>query len=222
LKHGFRFEDGLEPDIFVSNSLVEMYLKNGSIDEAVKMFERMGGRDRVSWNAMIVGYAQNGRGEEALHLFKRMLVSGEKPDHVTMMGVLSACGHAGLVDEGRRYFKSMTEEYGLVPSRDHYTSIVDLLGRAGHLEEVEKFIKGMSVEPDSVLWGSLVAVCRIHGNVKMGEWAAERLFETDYESSGSYVLLSNMYAERGRWADVAKRRMMKQGVVKQPGAVGLR
>jgi len=219
LKHGFRFEDGPEPDIFVGNSLVDMYLKNGSTDEAVKVFERMGQRDRVSWNAMIVGYAQNGCGEEALRLFKRMLVSGEKPDDVTMIGVLSACSHAGLVDEGRGYFKSMIEEYGLVPSRDHYTCMVDLLGRGGHLEEVEKFIKGMPVEPDSVLWGSFLAACRIHGNVKMGEWAAERLFETDYESSGSYVLLSNMYAERGRWADVVKmRRMMKQrGVVKQPG-----
>ncbi|ONK57631.1 uncharacterized protein A4U43_C09F2480 [Asparagus officinalis] len=219
LKHGFRFGDGLERDIFVGNSLVDMYLKNGSTDEAVKVFESMIQRDRVSWNAMIVGYAQNGCGVEALNIFKRMLSSEEKPDNVTMIGVLSGCSHAGLVDEGRQYFKSMTGDYGLVPSRDHYACMVDLLGRAGHLEEVERFIKEMPIEPDSIIWSSFLASCRTHGNVKMGEWAAERLFKTDFENSGSYVLLSNMYAERGRWEDVLKlRRMMKQkGVVKQPG-----
>ncbi|KAM0939819.1 putative tetratricopeptide-like helical domain superfamily [Dioscorea sansibarensis] len=219
LKHGFRFEAGPEPDIFVGNALVDMYLKCGSVDEGGKVFERMIGKDRVSWNAMIVGYAQNGCGEETLHLFQRMLSSGETPDHVTMIGVLSGCSHAGLVDDGRRYFQSMTREFGLVPCRDHYTCMVDLLGRAGHLAEVEAFIKEIPVAPDSVLWASLLAACRAHGNVKLGEWAAEMLFELDPTSSGPYVLLSNMYAEIGEWEDVRRiRKLMKnKGVIKQPG-----
>nr|XP_010930665.1 pentatricopeptide repeat-containing protein At2g13600 [Elaeis guineensis] len=219
LKHGFRFESGPESDIFVGNSLVDMYLKCGSIDDGGKVFEKMAGRDRVSWNAVIVGYAQNGHGEEALNLFRRMLLSGETPDDVTMIGVLSACSHAGLVEQGRQYFRSMAKEHGLVPSRDHYTCMVDLLGRAGYFNEVEKLIKEMPIIPDSILWGSLLAACRLHRNMEMGEWAAERLFELDPENSGPYVLLSNMYAELGRWADVVRMRslMKERGVFKQPG-----
>ncbi|XP_073012939.1 pentatricopeptide repeat-containing protein At2g13600 [Typha latifolia] len=219
LKQGFRFEAGPEPDIFVGNSLVDMYLKCAAVYDGRKVFERMVERDRVSWNAIIVGYAQNGHGKEALHLFKKMLLSGETPDHVTMIGVLSGCSHAGLVDEGRQYFSSMTEKHGIVPSRDHYTCMVDLLGRAGHLKEVEQFIKEMPVTPDAILWGCLLAACRLHNNVEMGEWVAEKLFELDSENSGPYVLLSNMYAEMGRWADVVRlrRRMKQRGVIKQPG-----
>ncbi|WOL04080.1 hypothetical protein Cni_G12801 [Canna indica] len=219
MKHGFRFEAGTEPDIFVGNSLIDMYLKCGLIDDGGKAFDKMMARDKVSWNAMIVGYAQNGRAEEALHLFRRMLLSGETPDHVTMIGVLSGCSHAGLVEEGRHYFWSMTEEYGLVPSQDHYTCMVDLLGRAGHLKEVEKFIHEMPIAPDAVLWGSLLAACRLHRDVEIGEWAASKLFELNPQNSGPYVLLSNMYAEMERWVDVSRiRRLMRtRGVTKQPG-----
>ncbi|CAL9081127.1 unnamed protein product [Musa acuminata var. zebrina] len=219
LKHGFRFEAGAVSDIFVGNSLVDMYLKSGSIDDGSKAFDKMIARDKVSWNAMIVGYAQNGLGKDALRLFRRMLLSGETPDHVTMIGVLSGCSHAGLVEEGCRYFWSMTKEYGLVPSQDHCTCMVDLLGRAGYLKEVEKFINEMPIEPDAVLWGSLLAACKLHRDVEIGEWAAQRLFELDSGNSGPYVLLSNMYAEMGRWADVLRiRRLMRMRcVIKQPG-----
>lgn len=128
---------------------------------------------------MIIGCAQNGRGEEAIHLFKRMLVSGEKPDHVTMIGVLFGCSHAGLIDDGLQYFLSMIKEHGLVPSRDHYTCLVDMLGRAGCLNEAEEFVKEMPEEPDSILLGSLLAACRAHGNLKMAEWGFERLLDLD-------------------------------------------
>jgi pentatricopeptide repeat protein len=219
LKEGFRFDFGPESDVFVGNSLVDMYLKTGSIDDGAKVFERMAARDNVSWNAMIVGYAQNGRAKDALHLFERMLCSNENPDSVTMIGVLSACGHSGLVDEGRRHFHSMTEDHGITPSRDHYTCMVDLLGRAGHLKEAEELIKDMPTEPDSVLWASLLGACRLHKNVELGERTAGRLFELDPENSGPYVLLSNMYAEMGKWADVfrVRRSMKDRGVSKQPG-----
>ncbi|XP_006652312.1 pentatricopeptide repeat-containing protein At2g13600 [Oryza brachyantha] len=219
LKEGFRFDFGPESDVFVGNSLVDMYLKTGSIDDGAKVFERMAARDDVSWNAMIVGYAQNGRAKDALHLFERMLCSNERPDSVTMIGVLSACGHSGLVKEGRRYFQTMTEDHGITPTRDHYTCMIDLLGRAGHLKEVEELIEGMPMEPDAVLWASLLGACRLHKNIEMGERAAGKLFELDPDNSGPYVLLSNMYAELGKWADVfrVRRSMKHRGVSKQPG-----
>uniref|UniRef100_A0A0D9W571 Pentatricopeptide repeat-containing protein n=1 Tax=Leersia perrieri TaxID=77586 RepID=A0A0D9W571_9ORYZ len=219
LKEGFRFDYGPESDVFVGNSLVDMYLKTASIDDGAKVFERMAARDNVSWNAMIVGYAQNGRAKDALHLFERMLCSNERPDSVTMIGVLSACGHAGLVKEGRRYFQTMTEDHGISPTRDHYTCMIDLLGRAGHLKEVEELIEGMPMEPDAVLWASLLGACRLHKNIDMGEWAAGKLFELDPDNSGPYVLLSNMYAELGKWGDVfrVRRSMKNRGVSKQPG-----
>ncbi|KAJ1271080.1 hypothetical protein BS78_06G101700 [Paspalum vaginatum] len=219
VKEGFRFDFGPESDVFVGNSLVDMYLKTGSIDDGAKVFERMTARDNVSWNAMIVGYAQNGRARDALHLFERMLCCNENPDSVTMIGVLSACGHSGLVEEGRRYFYSMTGDHGITPSRDHYTCLIDLLGRAGHLKEVEELIKNMPMEPDSVLWASLLGACRLHKNVELGEWAAGKLFELDPDNSGPYVLLSNMYADMGKWAEVfrVRRSMKDRGVSKQPG-----
>ncbi|KDP37060.1 hypothetical protein JCGZ_06116 [Jatropha curcas] len=219
LKHGFQFQAGEDPDVFVGNALIDMYMKCGSVEEGCRVFENMVERDYVSWNAMIVGYAQNGYGMEALELFRKMLGSGEKPDHVTMIGALCACSHAGLVKEGRHYFSLMTEEYDLVPSKDHYTCMVDLLGRAGCLDEAKNFIETMPMPPDAVVWGSLLGACKVHHNITLGEYVAEKLLEIDPTNSGPYVLLSNMYAELGRWKDVVRvRKLMRhRGVAKQPG-----
>ncbi|KAL5075185.1 hypothetical protein RYX36_014169 [Vicia faba] len=219
LKHGFWFQSGEESDIFVGNSLIDMYMKCGLVEDGRVVFERMLERDNVSWNAMIIGYAQNGYGTKALEIFRKMLVSGEKPDHVTMIGVLSACSHAGLVEEGRCYFWSMTTDHGLAPIKDHYTCMVDLLGRAGCLDEANNLIQTMPMEPDAVVWGSLLAACKVHGNITLGKYVAEKLLEIDPLNSGPYVLLSNMYAELGRWKDVVRvRKQMRQmGVIKQPG-----
>ncbi|KAL0378233.1 UNVERIFIED_CONTAM: Pentatricopeptide repeat-containing protein [Sesamum radiatum] len=219
LKQGFRFQHGPEPDVFVGNSLIDMYMKCGSVEDGSRVFRNMIERDVVSFNAMIVGYAQNGQGTEALQLFKEMLDSGEKPDHVTMIGVLCACSHAGLVEEGRQYFDSMSKRYGLKPQKDHYTCMVDLLGRAGQLIEAKNLILSMPIPPDSVVWGSLLAACKVHRDIDLGNFVAGKLIEIDPENSGPYVLLSNMYAELGRWRDVTRvRKLMKQhGVVKQPG-----
>lgn len=218
LKQGFRFQSGDESDIFVGNSLIDMYMKCGSVKDGSRVFENMYERDCVSWNAIIVGYGQNGHGAEALKMYDKMLVCGEKPDRVTMIGVLCACSHAGLVEEGRRFFFSM-KEHGLIPVKDHYTCMVDLLGRAGLLNEAKNLIKAMPISPDAVVWGSLLAACKVHGNIEMGKYAAEKLLEIDPWNSGPYVLLSNMYAELGRWGDVVKVRklMRQQGVTKQPG-----
>ncbi|GAV60790.1 PPR domain-containing protein/PPR_2 domain-containing protein [Cephalotus follicularis] len=219
LKHGLRFQSGKESDIFVGNSLIDMYMKCGSDEHGRQVFEHMEERDRVSWNAMIVGYSQNGRGTEALGIFSKMLASGEKPDHVTMIGVLCACSHAGLVEDGRHYFSSMVNEHGLTPTKDHYSCMVDLLGRAGCLDEARHLIEMMPMQPDAVVWGSFLGACKVHRNIKLGKFVAEKLLEIDPTNSGPYVLLSNMYAELGKWGDVVRIRklMRKRGVVKQPG-----
>ncbi|KAJ7945223.1 Pentatricopeptide repeat-containing protein [Quillaja saponaria] len=219
LKQGFWFQSGEESDIFVGNALIDMYMKCGSVEDGCWVFQHMIERDTVSWNAMIVGYAQNGYGYKALEFFLKMLESREKPDHVTMIGVLCACSHTGLVKEGRHYFYSMRTEYDMAPLKDHYTCMVDLLGRAGCLDEAKKLIEEMPMQPDAVVWGSLLAACKVHGNITIGKYVAEKLLEIDPMNSGSYVLLSNMYAELGRWKDVVRvRKLMRQrGVVKQPG-----
>ncbi|KAM7277327.1 hypothetical protein ACFE04_019193 [Oxalis oulophora] len=219
LKHGFRFQFGEESDIFVGNSLIDMYMKCGSVEDGRLIFDKMVDRDWVSWNATIVGYAQNGYGTKALQIFQKMLASGEKPDDVTMIGVLSACSHAGLVEEGRNYFSSMSDEFGLVPTKDHYSCLVDLLGRAGCLLEAKCLIETMPMQPDTIIWGSLLSACKIYRNFTLGKYVAEKLLEIDPTNSGPYVLLSNMYAENGKWADVTRVRklMRKRGVVKQPG-----
>ncbi|XP_057770050.1 pentatricopeptide repeat-containing protein At2g13600 [Salvia miltiorrhiza] len=219
LKQGFRFQRGPESDVFVGNSLIDMYMKCGSIEDGSKVFKTMLERDVVSFNAMIVGFAQNGQGGEALELFRQMLEAGEKPDDVTMIGVLFACSHAGLVQEGRHYFDLMRNEYDLEPKKDHYTCMVDLLGRAGMLIEAKNLILSMPIPPDGVVWGSLLAACKVHRDIDLGNFVAEKLIEIDPQNSGPYVLLSNMYAEVGRWRDVTRVRklMRRHGVVKQPG-----
>ncbi|VVA99161.1 unnamed protein product [Arabis nemorensis] len=219
LKHGFKFQSGEEADIFVGNSLIDMYVKCGCVEDGYLVFRKMMERDCVSWNTMIIGFAQNGYGHEALELFREMLDSGEKPDYITMIGVLSACGHAGFVDEGRHYFSSMTKDFGVAPCRDHYTCMVDLLGRAGFLEEAKGMIEEMPMQPDSVIWGSLLGACKVHRNITLGKYVAEKLLGVETSNSGPYVLLSNMYAELRQWGDVidVRKLMKKEGVRKQPG-----
>eukprot|EP01018_Ginkgo_biloba_P038372 Gb_05116 [translate_table: standard] len=217
--HGYIIKSGFELDAVVLTALIDMYAKCGNIEFARQLFDKMFQRNLVSWNAIILGYGMHGHGEDALALFSKMQQTGMKPDHVTFIGVLSACSHAGLVDEGWQYFDCMSREYGLEPKVEHYACLVDLLGRAGHLDEAYNFVKAMPLEPDAVVWGALLGACRIHGNTVLGEHVAEQLFELEPENVGCYVLLSNIYADAGRWDDVAKvRTLMKdRGLKKTPG-----
>jgi pentatricopeptide repeat protein len=196
-----------------------MYAKCGRIGVARQVFDKMSSRDVGSWNAMILGYGIHGQGEDAVALFSQMQQTGTKPDHITFTAVLTACSHAGLVDQGWQYFECMKSDYGLVPKLEHYACLVDLLGRAGHLDEAHDIIKKMPLEPQSNVWGALLGACRIHGNIELGEQAAKHLFKLEPNNAGYYVLLSNIYAEAGRWEEVAKlRTMMKEREVKkQPG-----
>eukprot|EP01018_Ginkgo_biloba_P030868 Gb_12240 [translate_table: standard] len=206
-------------DVSIANALITMYGKCGSIEGARNVFDKMVNRDVVSWTAMIVGYAKHGCGKEALQLFEQMQRAGMKPNHITFVGVISACSHVGLVDKGHHYFDCMSRDHGITPTMEHYACMVDLLGRAGHLEEAENFIKNMPFEAGALVWRNLLGACRIHCNVELGKRIAERILELEPEDDATYVLLSNMYAASGRWDDAAKvRKLMKdRGLKKEPG-----
>eukprot|EP01018_Ginkgo_biloba_P037865 Gb_08118 [translate_table: standard] len=212
-------ESRIELDIFVASALVDMYAKCGSIEDARGVFDKMLKKDTVAWNMMIAGYAQHGQGEEALKLFLKMEQAGLKPDDCTFVRLLSACSHGGLVDAGRHYFHSMTRDYGITPIVDHYVCMVDLLGRAGHLDEAVDFINKMPFEPNAVVWRALLGACRTHGNMELGQHAAEQILQLEPQNAATYVLLSNMYSAAGRWDDVAQvRNLMKdRRVKKKPG-----
>eukprot|EP00253_Pinus_taeda_P001063 PITA_01063 len=210
---------GFQCDVFVGSALVDMYSKCGSLEDARKVFDRMPMWDAISWNAVIWGYAMHGFAKEALQLFDQMERSGTSPDSVTFVGVLGACSHAGLVDVGWKYFEGMRRDYHIIPAMEHYCSMVDLLGRAGHLDEAFAFINKMPLKPNATVWASLLGACRVHGKVELAQHLAHHLFHSDSKNPAHYVLLSNIYAAAGRWEDVEKvRQVMKYKTVnKMPG-----
>ncbi|XP_057830126.2 pentatricopeptide repeat-containing protein At2g35030, mitochondrial [Cryptomeria japonica] len=218
LIHQDMIRNGFWRDVFMETALLTMYAKCGSIQDAHKVFDRMYVKNVASWNAIIVGCAIHGCGKEALHIFEKMRQSGTNPDNVTFVGVLSACCHAGLVNDGRLYFDCMSQHYQITPTVDHYCCMVDLLGRAGHLVEAQKFIKRMPIKPNSAVWASLLGSCRTHANVEVGKHAAEHLFRLDSNNSAHYLLLLNIYAAANRWDDVKNVRkiMEERNVKKEP------
>eukprot|EP01018_Ginkgo_biloba_P036697 Gb_40434 [translate_table: standard] len=217
--HGYIIRRGFESDVFVGTALIDMYAKCGSIDIARRVFDKMHNRNVVSWNSIIAGYGMHGHGGDALRLFGQMQRTGMKPNNITFLCVLSACSHAGLVEEGWQYFYCMSSDHCILPSVEHYACMVDLLGRAGHLDEAKDFIENMPVEPDHTVWGALLGACRIHGNIELGECVAEHLFTLQPNHTGYYILLSNIYAAACRWDDVEKvrARMKNRGLKKTPG-----
>ncbi|XP_057837804.1 pentatricopeptide repeat-containing protein At3g09040, mitochondrial-like [Cryptomeria japonica] len=210
---------GFLSDIIVGNALIDMYAKCGSIDKAHKLFDKMPQRDVVTWNAVISGYAQNGFCKDALKIFELMKHSGTYPNIVSFACVLCACSHAGLVDEGCAYFNHMSNPYCITPTVDHYVCMVDLLGRAGYLEETLRFIIKMPVKSVVIVWMCFLGACRSHMNIGLGMFTATLLFDLDPKNAATYVLLSNIYAEMGRWGEVQMvRRLMKdRGIKKIPG-----
>lgn len=210
---------GLEENVYVGTSVVDMYSKCGRVEMARKAFHRIKEKNILSWSAMIAGYGMHGHGQEALEVFNEMRRLGLKPNYITFVSVLAACSHAGLLNEGRHWYNAMRKEFGIEPGIEHYGCMVDLLGRAGCLDEAYGLIREMRVKPDAAMWGALLSACRIHKNVKLAEIASDRLFELDATNSGYYVLLSNIYAEAGMWKDVERMRVLvkTRGVEKPPG-----
>ncbi|GMH16062.1 hypothetical protein Nepgr_017903 [Nepenthes gracilis] len=193
---------------FLGHTLIHMYAKSGSIEDAEKVFERLVKQDVVSWNSILSGYTQHGFGKKTVKRFEDMLNTGFEPNTITFLCVLTACSRAGLLEEGHYYFDLM-KKYNLEPEVEHYVSIVDLLGRAGLFDRAHRFIEEMSVEPTAAVWGALLGACRMHKNMKLGAYAAERVFQLDLHDSGPHVILSNIYASAGKWHDVAKEREAK-------------
>ncbi|KAK7304073.1 hypothetical protein RJT34_15095 [Clitoria ternatea] len=217
--HGYVFRNALSSDTFVASALIDMYSKCGKLALAQCVFDQMDGKNEVSWNSIIAAYGNHGRPRECLDLFHEMLKAGIHPDHVTFLVIISACAHAGLVDEGICYFHCMTEEYGIFARMEHYACMIDLYGRAGRLREAFDTIKSMPFTPDAGIWGTLLGACRLHGNVELAKLSSQHLLELDPKNSGYYVLLSNVHADAGEWAHVLKIRsiMKEKGVQKIPG-----
>ena len=213
----------MRENVIVNTAMIDMYCKCGRVELARRAFDRMKERNVKSWTAMVAGYGSHGLAGEALRLFSEMVGpgSGPRPNHVTFLSVLSACSHAGLAREAWHWFRSMRRDHGLVPGVEHYGCMVDLLGRAGDLGGAHGLISEMSeaAAPDFVIWGSLLGACRVHKNGGLGDLAAAKLLELDPENSDHYVLMSNIYADAGRWGDVERMRslMRARGLSKPPG-----
>ncbi|KAK9122821.1 hypothetical protein Sjap_012423 [Stephania japonica] len=217
--HEYVWRSNFGLDVILGTAMIDMYAKCGSVDSARGIFDVMEEKNVVSWSAMIAAYGYHGHGSEALDLFHVMVQSGVEPNRITFLNLLYACSHAGLVDEGRRIFDSMEECHSVKPDVKHYTCMVDLLGRAGRLNEALEFIENMPLEGDAGLLGAFLGACRIYKNVELAEKAAESLLELQPNTSGHYVLLSNIFANAGRWEDVAKVRelMTHRKLKKIPG-----
>lgn len=207
-------------DVPLCNSLITMYGRCGAIKEARSIFDDMElQKDVISWNAMIGGYASHGFATEALELFKLMKKLKIQPTYITFIAVLNSCAHVGLVEEGRRQFNSMVNDFGIEPRVEHYASLVDIICRHGQLQEAMHLVNSMPLEPDKAVWGALLGACRVHNNVELARIAAEALMQIEPESSAPYVLLYNMYADLGRWDDAEKVRLVMEenNIKKQPG-----
>ncbi|XP_065879787.1 pentatricopeptide repeat-containing protein At4g14170 [Euphorbia lathyris] len=216
--HGWSMRNCSVFELSLANAIVDMYVKCGMLIYAHRFFDKMLERDVFSWSCLILGYGLIGNVSVALGLFDQMHSIGIKPNNVTFLGVLSACAHGGLVEQSRSYLKLM-QDYRVVPELKHYASVVDCLGRAGLLEEAEKFVEDMPMEADEAVLGSILAGCRVHNNVEVGDRIAKKLIGLKPEKAGYYVLLSNFYAQVGRFseAEIVRSLMKEKNVCKAPG-----
>ncbi|CAN0870149.1 Putative pentatricopeptide repeat-containing protein At2g01510 [Linum grandiflorum] len=217
--HCCAIRTGFLANVYCGSALVDMYAKCGSMKNAVQSFEEMPEKNVVSWNAVISAYAHDGDGVATIKSFENMVSSGYKPDSVSFLSVLSACSHSGLVEQGFKYFSSMTNVYKLVPKREHYASMVDLLCRRGKFKEAEKLMGEMPFEPDEILWSSVLNSCRIHKNRELANKASQKLFSMETLKDGApYITMSNILAAAGQWDEVAnvKKAMRERGVRKVP------
>ncbi|XP_073154538.1 putative pentatricopeptide repeat-containing protein At3g01580 [Henckelia pumila] len=215
--HGHLYRVLLENDVVLMNSLITTYSKWGKLEMASSLFENMAEHNLSSWNTMIAAYGIHGNGIKALELFSRMTIVEVYPDETTIKSVLSACSHSGLITEGLHIFNTMIEEYGIVPSEEHYGCVVDLLGRTGELEEAYNLLKcvPLSQKKTSIL-GALLGACRVHGNMEIGERVGKWLLDKDSCDASAYCSVSNLYAGGWKWDEladlgaVAKRKGLKR------------
>ncbi|XP_027363996.1 putative pentatricopeptide repeat-containing protein At1g56570 [Abrus precatorius] len=210
--HGVIVCRGLDNNLEVSNALIDMYAKCGNVADSHKIFSEMPCPDLVSWTSMMIGYGAHGHGKEAVELFDAMVRSGIKPDTIVFMALLHACSHAGLVEEGLRYFRIMTSYYNVAPDRGIYGCVVDLLGRAGRVEEAYQLIEDMPFKPDESIWVALLGACKAHKQPSMAKLAALRVLDMMPNRAGTYAVLSNIYAAEGNWTDFASLRKLMRSI----------
>lgn len=205
--------------VSINNALIAMYSKCGNLQDARRLFDGMPEHNNVSLNSMIAGYAMHGLGTESLLLFEQMLEKDFAPTNITFVSVLSACAYTGRVEDGQRYLCMMTEKFKMEPEVEHYACMVDLLGRAGKLDEAEKLIETMPYNPTIMVWGSLLSACRMHCNVELAEKAASQCLQLDPSNAAPYVTLSHVYAKAHRWEEVArvKKHMLNRSMKRRPG-----
>ncbi|KAK9049377.1 hypothetical protein SSX86_031655 [Deinandra increscens subsp. villosa] len=220
--HGYILKSSYFHETSLGNALIALYAKCGVLDWSLKVFETMINKDVVSWNSMISAYAQHGRGEEAVSCFESMQKSKGaevEPDHTTFIAALTACSHAGLVDAGVEIFNSMVNRYGVEPRVDHFSCLVDLVGRAGYLDAAENLIKRDDFKVHSSIWWNLFSGCAAHGDLRLGRIVAGFLLEAEEDKAGVYVVLANILANGGHWeeAEDVRKMMRSYGAVKQPG-----
>lgn len=218
--HGYLLRSGFFSNVQVSTCFIDIYSKCGHLEYSYRVFDGISAKDKdiICWTAIIAGYGMHGNGEIAVSLFKKMVQSGIEPNEITFTSVLHACSHSGLVDEGLNLFKFMLELDKNIARPNHYTCIVDLLGRADRLDEAYELIRTMPIEPHHAVWGALLGACMVHENVELGEIAAEKLYELEPENTGNYVLMYNIYSSVGRWRDAEKirERLEDIGLRKSP------
>lgn len=209
----------LEPDLCLANALIDMYSRCGDLGSAIRVFDRLHSRDVVSWNTIISAFAQHGCGKEALSFFDQMKRDNTPPDDKTFACLLSACSHAGLLEAGYCTFHTMITEFGMTPNMEHFSCMVDLLSRAGHLDEAEGFVKAMSVEPNSFVWMALLAASRLHGNIPLAERAFEAILKLDPAHTAAHVLMASTYASAGMRdeSQQTRARLQAAGGRKEPG-----
>ncbi|KAL1307209.1 hypothetical protein HN51_049183 [Arachis hypogaea] len=215
----YSINKGLKENIVVCNALIDMYAKCGSLNNAKELFYSMANKTIVTWTTLITACALNGDVKDALDLFLVMVQMGMKPNHITFLAVLQACAHGGLLERGLECFNMMTQKYGIRPGIDHYSCMVDLLGRKGQLREALGIIECMPVEPDAGIWSALLSACKLHAKMEMGKYVSERLFQLEPNVAVPYVELANIYASAGMWDGVAaiRRKMKYLQVRKCPG-----
>ncbi|MED6220057.1 hypothetical protein PIB30_041371 [Stylosanthes scabra] len=214
-------QSGFAIDSFVLNALVDMYGKCGNLKLARKVFDMNSKKGLTSWNSMINSFALHGQSDTAIAIFEQMVETGGdvRPDDITFIGLLNACTHGGLVEKGYYYFKMMVHEYGIEPQIKHYGCLIDLLGRAGRFDEAMEVIRGMSMEPDEVVWGSLLNGCKVYGRTDLAELSAKKLVEIDPDNGSYGIMLANIYGELGKWDEVRniRRTLKEQNSHKTPG-----
>ncbi|KAF6155135.1 hypothetical protein GIB67_019661 [Kingdonia uniflora] len=198
--HAYSVKDGfLSSNVYVGTALLNLYSKFGDSESSHRVFDEMGDKNIVTWSAMMAGYGMHGDVTGSVTLFSETLKENLEPNEVVFTNILSACGHTGMVGEGWNFFQSMCKEYHVVPSMKHYVCMVDLLARAGKIEEAMDFIERIPIQPDERVWGALLHECRLHSRLDLGEVAARRMLELQPDCAGYYVLISNFFASDGRW-----------------------